>query len=69
MNALPLGPDPSLIEDAIARHGPSRVLLAALRALLRPAARPPDRPRPPRARDLRDLNEHLRRDIGLPPRM
>ncbi|WP_179379239.1 hypothetical protein [Jannaschia marina] len=46
------------IDDIIARHGPRRVLLAALRALLRPRARPPD---------VRYLSNHVRRDIGLDP--
>ncbi|CTQ50018.1 hypothetical protein [Jannaschia donghaensis] len=60
MTALRLSPPPTptLIDDAIDRHGATRVLWAALRALLRPTARPPD---------LRDLPDRLRRDIGLPP--
>lgn len=68
MTVLPPLPNPTLIDMAIARHGAARVLFAAIRALLHPAERPPDirRRRPP---DLRALNDHLRRDIGLPPRM
>ncbi|PWJ20938.1 hypothetical protein [Jannaschia seohaensis] len=60
MTALPLRPDTSrtAIEIAIDAHGPGRVLLAALAALLRPRARPPD---------TAALPSHLRRDIGLPP--
>ena len=59
MTAVPLrGPTPDLIEDAIARHGAPRVLLAAALAMLRP------RPRPP---DVDALPPHLRRDMGLPP--
>ncbi|MDB2407569.1 hypothetical protein N9W17_03440 [Jannaschia sp.] len=59
MNALPLRPPPSrnAIHIAIDAHGPMRVLLAALGALLRPRARPPD---------AGALPAHLRRDIGLP---
>ncbi len=48
-----------LIDEAIDLHGPTRVLLAAFRALLRPRARPPD---------AGHISPHLRRDIGLPPR-
>jgi hypothetical protein len=58
MNALPLRPRPArdVIDAAIAAHGPARVLVAALAAMLRPRARPPDRATlPPR----------LRRDVGL----
>ena len=52
-------PTPSnLIDAAIEAHGAARVLLSAMRALLRPKARPPD---------TAHLSPHLRRDIGLPP--
>ncbi|WP_043918701.1 hypothetical protein [Jannaschia aquimarina] len=51
--------DADAIRDVIERHGPARVLLAALAALLRPRARPPDAIR------VVDLPDHLRRDIGL----
>ncbi|MCK0169352.1 hypothetical protein MWU52_17495 [Jannaschia sp. S6380] len=50
-------PSRDLIDHAIARHGAGRVLLAALLALLRPKARPPD---------AASLPDHLRRDVGLP---
>ena len=49
--------DGDLIGDAIARHGATRVFLAALRALLRPTR--PTRPGP--------VPDALRRDVGLPP--
>ncbi len=61
MTALRLSPlrsSRALIDAAIEVHGPARVLLAAIVALLRPKARPPD---------AGDLPAHLRRDIGLPP--
>lgn len=45
----------------IAAHGPWRVLGAALIALLRQAIRPG-------APDVDSLPDHLRKDIGLPPR-
>ncbi|SFD70655.1 hypothetical protein [Roseivivax sediminis] len=60
----PVRPEPheAIIEAAIARHGATAVLIAALRALMRvPRLRPP-----PAAAD--DLPAHLRRDIGLPPK-
>lgn len=56
---LPTRPAHPLIDQAIAAHGPHRVLFAALRALVRRRARPPDLDR---------LPEAIRRDIGLPPR-
>ena len=58
MTALPLRPRPPrhLIDAAIAAHGPGRVIAAALAAMLRPRARPPDAPPVP---------PHLRRDVGL----
>lgn len=61
MNALPVITRPSrdLIDAAIALHGPLRVLLAAIRALLRPRARPPD--------NLGRVPDYLRADIGLAP--
>jgi hypothetical protein len=53
-----------LIDAAIARHGARAVLIAALGAMLRPAAAKrdalPGRPDLP-------VNDHLRRDIGLHP--
>ncbi|MCT2538334.1 hypothetical protein OE699_05490 [Sedimentimonas flavescens] len=57
------GPVPaSSIEAAIAIHGARRVLIAALLATLRPrAARP-------LAANFVDLDDHMRRDIGLPPK-
>lgn len=54
-------PPASIIEAAIARHGPWRVLLAAGRAIL--ARR---RDRPPPLPEL-SLSDHLRRDVGLEP--
>ena len=45
----------------IAAHGPWRVLFAALTALLRQAVAP-------KAPDVDSLPDHLRADIGLPPR-
>ncbi|MEL6586106.1 MAG: hypothetical protein AAFY65_06140 [Pseudomonadota bacterium] len=52
-------PQPRLIlEEAIALNGPRKVLIAALAALVRPRARPPD---------LRHLPNHVRADIGLGP--
>ena len=51
----------SSIETAIRDHGASRVLLAALVALLR--RRTPAQPRPP---DADRLPNYLRRDVGLP---
>ena len=58
-----------LIDAAIARHGARAVLIAALGALLRPAAATRDAR--PGATNL-PLNDHLRRDVGLqanpPPR-
>ncbi|SLN17994.1 hypothetical protein ROJ8625_00604 [Roseivivax jejudonensis] len=50
------------IDATIARHGALRVLMAALGALLRPAA-----PHPPPEAGVDGLTPHLRRDIGLPP--
>ncbi|UWQ17474.1 hypothetical protein [Jannaschia sp. M317] len=54
---LPSAPTRDIIDTAIALHGPGRVLLAALRAMVRPKSRPPDAALP----------DHLRRDLGLPP--
>lgn len=64
MNALRLN-DPGvaarhLIDEAIATNGASRVLFAALLAVLR--GRPARKARPP---DAIGLTAHLRRDIGL----
>lgn len=53
-----------LIDAAIARHGARAVLIAALGAMLRPAAAIRDTG-PGRAN--LPLNDHLRRDIGLHP--
>ena len=50
------------IDVVIAHHGAAKVLLAALVALLRPRA-----PRPLAAR-LSELDNHMRSDIGLPPK-
>ncbi|MEM7644225.1 MAG: hypothetical protein AAF366_17120 [Pseudomonadota bacterium] len=50
-------PRRTLIEAAIAAHGPLPVLRAALAALLR---------RKPKGRHVM-ASAHLRRDIGLPP--
>lgn len=49
-----------LIHDAIEKNGASRVLYAAILALLRD--RPRRQPRPP---DAGGLSAHLLRDIGL----
>ncbi len=59
----PVAPHPSTdIASTIAQHGAPRVLAAALAALFRtPRMRPP----PPLAED---LTNHLRWDVGLPPR-
>ncbi|TFL17379.1 hypothetical protein [Jannaschia formosa] len=58
MNALPLrSAERNAIHVAIDAHGPGRVLIAALVAMLRPRARPPDG---------RALPAHLKRDLGLP---
>lgn len=56
----PVRPDPTtdLIAEVIARAGPFRVLRAALLALLRPRARPPD---------LSELSPRLLSDLGLDP--
>lgn len=51
---------PSL-PDLIASHGAPRVLVAALVAMLFPRAYRP------LAAQMSDLDDHLRRDIGLPP--
>lgn len=64
MNALRLN-DPAmkerqLIDEAIATNGASRVLFAALLAVLR--GRPGKKARPP---DALYLSAHMRRDIGL----
>jgi len=59
MNALRLTSPRDAIETAIALNGPRRVLLAALRALLRPPTRPPD---------IGELPDYLRQDVGLSPR-
>lgn len=49
------------VEALIARHGARAVLLAALRALVKPQQwRPPPT-------EAADLTAHLRRDVGLPP--
>ncbi|MBZ4022920.1 hypothetical protein CKO11_10660 [Rhodobacter sp. TJ_12] len=50
------------LETLIALHGARRVMLAALAALVRP------RMRPPLAEQFAELDDHMRRDIGLPPR-
>ena len=52
------------LDDVIAHFGPRRVLLAALRALLHHHARH----RPLAHRCGAPLDDHIRRDIGLPPR-
>jgi hypothetical protein len=49
-----------LIDQAIASNGASRVLVAAMIAILR--KRPARKPRPP---DTSQLGAHLRRDVGL----
>lgn len=57
----PLAPFGATLEDIIAHFGIRRVLLAALAALIaRHRARP--------LSSLVDLDDHLRRDIGLPPK-
>lgn len=48
-----------LIAEAIRAHGPRRVILSALRALIASDTRPTN-PTPP-------LSDHIRRDIGLDP--
>jgi len=50
------------LDTLIAAHGAPRVLLAALVAMLVP------RPARPLATRMCDLDDHLRRDIGLPPK-
>ena len=50
------------IDAAIAAHGAWRVLIAAAAALMRGRMR---KARPP---DARHLDDHIRADIGLPPR-
>lgn len=55
-------PAKTLIDDAIAQYGAIRVLLTAVRALLR--ARRLRRERPP---DVNRLDSRMRRDIGLLP--
>jgi hypothetical protein len=62
MNALPLRDDPAPIDVLTAlaeRHGLRRVLFAALRLAVRPRVTGP-------RRFPGTLNDHLRRDIGLP---
>ena len=49
------------IDATIAQHGALRVLYHAIGALF---TLPPSRPPPTR---LSELDDHLRRDIGLPP--
>ncbi len=61
-HTAPLAPAPASIEATIAQHGALRVLCAALGAIVHP---PQLRPPPTRARD---LDDHLRRDVGLPPK-
>lgn len=50
------------LDTLIDTFGARRVLLAALVAMLRP------RPARPLAAQMCDLDDHLRRDIGLPPK-
>ena len=57
-------PGPAIAE-LIARHGYWRILRATLAALIRD--RPPRRPPPPKPTDVRRLNDHILRDIGLSP--
>lgn len=52
----------NLIDEAIAEHGAMRVLLSALKAVIRDRAL--RRERPP---DVRRLDTRMRRDIGLLP--
>jgi len=62
MNVIPLRDDPApkeVLERLVARHGLRHVLLALVRLALRPRASAARRH--PGA-----LNDHLRRDIGLP---
>ncbi|GIT90022.1 hypothetical protein JANAI62_04950 [Jannaschia pagri] len=67
MNVIHLPPrnrrDP--LDAAIALHGPRYVLMAAMRAMLRPRARPPDTTPPVK---VDHISDHIRRDIGLMPR-
>lgn len=60
----PMTKDESLpaIHALIHSLGARRVFIAAALALLRPA------PRRPLAVQFQDLDNHLRRDIGLPPK-
>ena len=64
MNALRInGPRPAarnLIDDAIAENGASRVLMAAMVAMLRNW--PARRSRPP---DAHEIGRHLQRDVGF----
>lgn len=62
LTLLPATRDPNaLIEEAIARFGARRVLLAAALAVLRPSLRSSGVP------SIDGLSDRLRRDVGLPP--
>ena len=51
------------IEATIAQHGALRVFSAAFLALVHPPHL-----RPPPSTEAQDLDDHLRRDVGLPPK-
>lgn len=57
----PTQPPVTSIEATIAQHGALRVLCSAIGALF---STPPSRPPPTH---LSQLDDHLRRDLGLPP--
>lgn len=57
LRMIPSRPKRDLIDAAIETHGAARVLMAAVKALMRPKPRPPD---------IAALSPHMRRDIGLP---
>lgn len=61
-DSTPRNPVATSIQATIAHHGALRVLAAALLALAHPK---PLRPPPT---DVRDLDDHLRQDVGLPPK-
>ncbi|MEN9061639.1 MULTISPECIES: hypothetical protein [Ponticoccus] len=61
-NLLPRPLPDTSIESTIAQHGALRVLTASLIALFHtPTLRPPPT-------DVDALDDHIRRDVGLPPR-
>lgn len=62
MNAIRTNDRPNLhaaVRDLVDRHGARAILLAVLGRIVS---------RPGRTRSVDELSDHLRRDIGLPPR-